>query len=77
MKVNSIYIDHRNAEQVKWWNDTGSMLVDVVSYAQVVEAATNKPVGTIICLKGLLASLVIRKCNSFFKEPLSTMVIDT
>lgn len=77
MKVNSVYLDHSNKEQINWWNKVGHMFVSVVSHSTVVETATNKPVGTLIKLKGPFAGFVIQKCNSFFKEPLSTMVIDS
>ena len=67
-KLNSIFVDCRNAEHVKWWNNVASKLVGVVRYDTIIETATNKPVGYIFMLKGLLAPWVIKK-NSKFLEP--------
>lgn len=68
MKPNSIYIDLKNGEQIKWWNTIGRRLVKVVRYSTVVETATSKPVGVVIMLKGLFSDYVIKKNNSFIED---------
>ena len=74
-KVNSIFIDLRNDEQVKWWNEVGSKLVRVVRYNTIVETATDKPVGYIFMIKGLLKGQIIKK-NSKFLVNTKRMVIN-
>lgn len=76
MKANGIFIDLKNKEQVEWWNNVGRMLVKVARYDTIVETATNKPVGVLFMVKGLLSGYVIKKNNSFMKN-LVTTVIDT
>lgn len=76
MKLNSIYIDFSNKAQVKWWNEVGSKLIKVVSYNEIVETATNKPVGCLFRLKGLRKGKVIKEGNKFLSN-LTTVKIRT
>jgi hypothetical protein len=75
MKNNGIYIDYNNLKQVNWWNNYASKLVKVVRYNEIVEAATNKPVGVLMQLKGLFADYVIAENDNFIKNP-TKMVIE-
>ena len=76
MKISSIYIDYSNKEQVKWWNNFASGLVTVTVYNEIIEVATNKPVGRLICLKGVLRNYVINKNNTFLKDPRTVVIKD-
>lgn len=76
MKINSIYIDYSNKEQVKWWNNFASGLVTVTVYNEIIEVATNKPVGRLICLKGVFKNYVISKNNTFLKDPRTVVIKD-
>lgn len=73
MKLDSIFVDCRNKEHVKWWNEVASKLVKVVRYDVIVETATEKPVGYVFKLRGLLAQLIIKQNNKF----LGTDAVDT
>lgn len=75
-KVNAVYIDYNNAKQVAWWNGVGRWLVTGHGIDTVVETATNKPVGVIVGVTGLLAKFVIDKINSFHGKDLKTMVYE-
>lgn len=65
MKLDSIFVDCRNEEHVKWWNEVASKLVRVVKYDVIVETATEKPVGYVFKLSGLLAKWIIKQNNKF------------
>lgn len=77
MKLNGIYIDLTNKEQVDWWNKIGRRFVRVISYSEIVEAATNKSVGVTIQLRGMFKGYVIKKNNSFLRNPTMLVRIDT
>lgn len=68
-KLNSIFIDLRNKEHVDWWINKASKLVKVVHYDTIVETATNKPIGIIIMIKGILKPYVIKENNKFISNP--------
>ena len=68
MKLNSIYLDLSNSKQVEWWNSI-SKFVKVKHYTTMVETATNKTVGYIICPAGILARWIIKKAGSFHRNP--------
>ena len=74
-KIPCVFIEYANKEQVEWWNNIGSKLVRAVEYGTFVETATNKPVGMIYTVHGLLAGLVVNKANSFHKD-LTEMVLE-
>lgn len=74
MKTNGIYIDYNNQKQVNWWNNYASKLVRVVRYNEIVEAATNKPVGVLMTLKGLFADYVIAENKNFIKNPVKATI---
>lgn len=76
MKVNGIWIDYRNKEQVKWWNNVARKLVSVVRYHEIVETATGKPVGRLIMLKGPGKYYVFKRNLKFIDKPV-TGVINT
>lgn len=69
MKLNGIYIDYANKQQVEWWNNVAGKLVRVVRYNEIVETATNKPVGIIIAIKGVLSNFVIKENKKFLGNP--------
>lgn len=72
MKQTGIFIDLRNGEQVKWWNNIASKLVKVVSYTYIDETATGKHVGVLMNIAGPLKNLVIRhNTNKFIKNPVT------
>lgn len=68
-KVNSVFIDLRNEEQVKWWNEVARKRVRIVSWHTLVETATNKPVGYIFQIKGLFKGRVIKENLKFLDKP--------
>lgn len=72
MKNNSIYIDLRNKEQVDWWINVAGKMVKVVAHSDIVETATNKKVGVIIMIKGLLKNKVIKENLKFISDPVTT-----
>lgn len=74
-KVNSIFIDLRNEEQVKWWNEIGSKLVKIARFHTIVETATNKTVGYVFVIKGMLSKRVIKQNLKFLDNP-KRMVIN-
>ena len=73
-KRNCIFIDLRNSEQVKWWNNTARKLVKAVRYDTIVETATKKPVGVIFTIKGLHKHKIINENIKFLNNP-KTIVI--
>ena len=74
MKLNSIFIDLANKEQVNWWNKWGNKLVKTVRYDTIVETATNKPVGVIFMIEGLFRKYVIMKNNQFIKNAVTSCI---
>mgnify|MGYP003301850742 CR=1 FL=1 len=68
-KLNGIYIDLKNKEQVEWWNNTASKMVKVKHYDTIVETATNKPVGVLLALGGIRKNKVIKENHKFIKNP--------
>ena len=74
-QINSIFIDLRNNEQIKWWNETGSKLVRVVNYTPIIETATNKEVGYIFAIKGIFKNRIINENLKFLNNP-KTVVIN-
>lgn len=73
-KPNGIFIDLTNKEQVNWWNKIGSKLVRTVRYDEIVETATNKPVGVMMQLSGMFKDYVIKKNNSFLMNTISMCI---
>lgn len=76
MKRKGIFIDLRNKQHVAWWNNTARKLVKAVRYDTIVETATNKPVGVLIGIKGILAGYVEKQNLKFIKNP-TTMILKT
>lgn len=76
MKNNSIFIDYRNKKQVEWWNKTARKLISVRNYSEIVETATNKPVGVIIRIGGLFKNYVIKNNLKFIKNPVTMTIKD-
>lgn len=74
MKTNSIFIDYRNKEQVKWWNEVASKLVRVCHYTEIVETATNKPVGILLRIGGLFQRKVMKDNLRFIDNPKKMIV---
>lgn len=66
---NAIFIDLRNKEHVKWWNETASKLVDVIGYEDIAETKTGVIVGKIFLLKGLKRARVIKENSKFLSNP--------
>lgn len=69
MKMNGIYIDLRNEEQVKWWNEKASKLVKVIRYTYIEETKTRERVGILIALKGFRKNKIIRENMKFINNP--------
>ena len=74
MKQNSIYIDLNNKEHVDWWNNVASKMVRVVNYTELVETATNKKVGVILMIKGILKNKVIKENAKFIPNSVTTTI---
>jgi hypothetical protein len=74
MKQNGIWIDYRNKEQVKWWNNVASKLVRVVQYNEIIETATGKAVGRLIMIKGLHKNRVIKENLKFIDKPVTKVI---
>lgn len=72
-KINGIWIDYSNKEQVAWWNDIASKLVTVKYYNEVAETATGKPVGVMIALGGVFKNWVIKENHKFIKNPVTAV----
>ena len=69
MKRTTIYIDVNNKEQVEWWDNKARWLVGIVRYDTIVETATNKIVGIIFTIEGVLTNHVVKKNNEFLNNP--------
>ena len=75
MKLNGIYIDYKNKEQLYWWNNVASKLVKVRHSNKVVETATGEIVGELLALQGVLKKYVINENKKFISNP-KVMTID-
>lgn len=69
MKMNGIYIDLRNEEQVKWWNEKASKLVKVIRHTYIEETKTGERVGIILVLKGFRKNKIIKENMKFINNP--------
>lgn len=72
-KLNGIWIDYNNAEQVEWWNNVASKLVKVRRYDTIVKTATGKPVGVLMSITGLFSKWVIKQNEKFIKNPVTAV----
>lgn len=72
-KIPCVFVDYRNKEQVAWWNKFGRNLVTARTIDEIVETATDKPVGVIIGITGLFSKFVINKINSMHEGELTEM----
>lgn len=68
MKTYGVFIDLRNAKHVRWWN-TINLFVKAIDRIDVVDKATNKTVGCMFAITGLLAKRIASKNNTFIKNP--------
>lgn len=73
MKLNSVFIDLRNPEHVKWWNNVACKLVKVIHYTYIEETATGKKVGVIIKIGGVLKNVIIKRNKKFLVNPITTV----
>lgn len=73
MKLNSVFIDLRNPEHVKWWNNVACKLVKVIHYSYIEETATGKKVGVIIKIGGVLKNVIIKRNEKFLVNPITTV----
>lgn len=71
MKENGIWIDLRNSEQVKWWNNIARYLVRVVYSNYIIETATNEKVGILIAIAGPFKNYVIKHNARFIDNPVT------
>lgn len=69
MKMNGIYIDLKNEEQVKWWNEKASKLVKVIRHTYIEETKTRERVGIILVLKGFRKNKIIKENMKFINNP--------
>lgn len=69
MRTNGIYIDLRNEEQIKWWNEKASKLIKVIRYTYIEETKTGERVGILIALKGFRKNKIIRENMKFINNP--------
>ena len=76
MRRNRVYIDFRNAKQVKWWNTVGSELVEVVKCKYIVDYATGANLGVEMKVKGLCKERVIRENSWFLRNPVTAVCIE-
>lgn len=67
-KINSIFVDLRNAEQVNWWLTKARPKVRVRSFTNIVESATGNKVGVVMRLGGFGARKIIKENNKFLGE---------
>ena len=74
MKQSAIYIDFKNLDQVKWWNEIGSGLVKTLRYNTIVEAAMDEPVGVIFTIEGLFREYVVKKSLEFISDSASAVM---
>lgn len=63
-----IFIDFKNKEQVKWWNETGRKLVRVVYKVPLIETSTDKVVGAFLSIKGFKVNDVVKKNDEFLSK---------
>lgn len=69
MRQNSIFIDLKNKEQIKWWNNVASKLVKVINYVYIDETDTGKHVGILLQLKGVNKNKIIKENSKFINNP--------
>lgn len=74
MKENSIFIDLRNIEHVRWFNRIGHKLIRCTRYTSIVETATNETIGYIVEFKSLFKKYVIKKNATFLKDPKKVII---
>lgn len=74
MRRELIFIDLRNTEHVKWFNEVVSKLIRVVEYTPIVETATNKPVGYVFVFKSLFGKYIVKKNLHFLKNPRKVII---
>lgn len=67
-KINSIFVDLRNAEQVNWWLTKAGPKVRVRSFTNIIETATGNKVGVVMRLGGFGARKIIKENNKFLGE---------
>ena len=67
--VDAIFIDKRNKEQVKWWNNVARRLVRFELLDKIVVDETGKDVGYIFAVKGVLKNFVVKANRKFIKNP--------
>lgn len=74
MKENSIFVDLRNIEHVRWFNKTASKLIRCTRYTSIVETETDEIVGYIVQFKSLFKDYVIKKNAAFLKDPKKVVI---
>lgn len=67
-KINSIFIDLRNAEQVNWWLTKTRSKVKVRGFTNIVDTATGNKIGVVMRLSGFGARKIIKENNKFLGE---------
>lgn len=72
-KINSVFIDLRNAEQVNWWLTKAGPKVRVRRFTNIVETATGNKIGVVMLLGGLGARKIIKENEKFLGENLHVM----
>lgn len=66
----AIFIDKRNAEQVKWWNKlVVRKLVRFRWIDTVIDSVTGEVIGYVFVIKGFLKHFIARKNIKFISNP--------
>lgn len=64
-KINSIFIDFRNTEQVNWWLTKTRSKVKVRGFTNIVDTATGNKIGAVMRLGGFGVRKIIKENNKF------------
>ena len=72
-KINSVFIDLRNAEQVNWWLTKTRSKVKVRDFTNIVDTATGNKIGVVMRLGGFGIKKIIKENNKFLGENLKVV----
>ena len=72
-KINSVFIDLRNAEQVNWWLTKTRSKVKVRDFMNIVDTATGNKIGVVMRLGGFGIKKIIKENNKFLGENLKVV----
>lgn len=69
-KLSGVFIDLRNSEHVKWWNEYARKKVRTLRYTPIIETATGKEIGRIMVIAGLHAKKIFKENDKFLGKDL-------